>query len=122
VPKGWIAAELLRSGERLVTPPARPRRGAPLPLVGWDEALDRVAAEIGPPAEGTRQRRGRRVRRRADQREGVLARRVRPRRPAHPNINCNGRLCTPPAAAAATRAFGIDRGLPFPLADLAAAA
>ena len=39
-----------------------------------------------------------------------------------PNINCNGRLCTPPAAAAATRAFGIDCGLPFPLADLAAAA
>jgi len=52
VPKGWIAAELLRSGERLVTPPARPRRGASLPLFGWDEALDRVAAEIGPACRG----------------------------------------------------------------------
>jgi assimilatory nitrate reductase catalytic subunit len=35
------------------------------------------------------------------------------------NIDYNGRFCMSSAAAAATRAFGLDRGLPFPLADIA---
>ena len=34
------------------------------------------------------------------------------------NIDYNGRFCMASAAAAAIRAFGIDRGLPFPLADI----
>src|SRR5690606_5218794 len=33
-------------------------------------------------------------------------------------IDYNGRFCMSSAAAAATRAFGLDRGLPFPLSDL----
>ena len=33
-------------------------------------------------------------------------------------IDYNGRFCMSSAAAAANRAFGIDRGLPFPLTDL----
>ena len=33
-------------------------------------------------------------------------------------IDYNGRFCMSSAAAAANRAFGVDRGLPFPLADL----
>src|SRR5258707_8090401 len=37
------------------------------------------------------------------------------------NIDYNGRFCMSSAAAAGARAFGIDRGLPFPLPDLAAA-
>jgi assimilatory nitrate reductase catalytic subunit len=37
------------------------------------------------------------------------------------NIDYNGRFCMSSAAAAGNRAFGIDRGLPFPLADLAEA-
>ena len=37
------------------------------------------------------------------------------------NIDYNGRFCMSSAAAAATRAFGIDRGLPFPLEDIAKA-
>ena len=36
-------------------------------------------------------------------------------------IDYNGRFCMSSAATAANRAFGIDRGLPFPLADIAAA-
>ena len=36
-------------------------------------------------------------------------------------IDYNGRFCMSSAATAANRAFGIDRGLPFPLADLAGA-
>jgi len=34
-------------------------------------------------------------------------------------IDYNGRFCMSSAANAATRAFGIDRGLPFPLPDIA---
>ena len=34
------------------------------------------------------------------------------------NIDYNGRFCMSSAAAAATRAFGLDRGLPFPLEDI----
>ena len=37
------------------------------------------------------------------------------------NIDYNGRFCMAAAAAAGNRAFGIDRGLPFPLADIPAA-
>src|SRR5262249_20354108 len=36
-------------------------------------------------------------------------------------IDYNGRFCMSCAAAASTRAFGVDRGLPFPLADIAEA-
>jgi assimilatory nitrate reductase catalytic subunit len=37
------------------------------------------------------------------------------------NVDYNGRFCMSSAAAATNRAFGIDRGLPFPLADLGGA-
>jgi assimilatory nitrate reductase catalytic subunit len=37
------------------------------------------------------------------------------------SIDYNGRFCMSSAAAAAARAFGVDRGLPFPLPDLAGA-
>jgi assimilatory nitrate reductase catalytic subunit len=36
-------------------------------------------------------------------------------------IDYNGRFCMSSAATAANRAFGVDRGLPFPLADIAEA-
>src|SRR5207245_1238428 len=38
-----------------------------------------------------------------------------------PNIDYNGRFCMSSAAAASLRAFGLDRGLPFPLEDIAQA-
>ncbi len=38
-----------------------------------------------------------------------------------PNIDYNGRFCMSSAAAAGNRAFGVDRGLPFPLSDIPAA-
>jgi assimilatory nitrate reductase catalytic subunit len=37
------------------------------------------------------------------------------------NIDYNGRFCMSSAATAGNRAFGVDRGLPFPLADIAGA-
>ena len=36
-------------------------------------------------------------------------------------IDYNGRFCMSSAAGAANRAFGLDRGMPFPLSDIAAA-
>src|SRR5262249_45457125 len=36
-----------------------------------------------------------------------------------PNIDYNGRYCMASAAAGQNRAFGLDRGLPFPVADIA---
>src|SRR4029079_18021266 len=36
-------------------------------------------------------------------------------------IDYNGRFCMSSVAAASIKAFGIDRGLPFPLADIAKA-
>jgi assimilatory nitrate reductase catalytic subunit len=38
-----------------------------------------------------------------------------------PHIDYNGRYCMSSAAAANNRAFGLDRGLPFPVADIARA-
>jgi assimilatory nitrate reductase catalytic subunit len=37
------------------------------------------------------------------------------------NIDYNGRFCMASAAAAGLRAFGIDRGMPFPMEDIAKA-
>ncbi|MGH3416441.1 MAG: molybdopterin oxidoreductase family protein, partial [Actinocrinis sp.] len=38
-----------------------------------------------------------------------------------PNIDYNGRFCMSSVAAAQNRAFGVDRGLPFPVRDIRAA-
>ena len=37
------------------------------------------------------------------------------------NIDYNGRFCMSSAAAAGIKAFGVDRGLPFPVEDIARA-
>src|SRR4051794_16474657 len=117
--KGWTAAELLTSGERLTTPLARPARHLPLEPVSWNEALDRVTAEL----QRVRQRHGDDavavfggggLTNEKAYALGKFARVVL--RPS--NIDYNGRFCMSSAAAAATRAFGVDRGLPFPLTDL----
>ena len=78
----------------------------------------------GSPGSGPRRCRRRRGlrRRRPDEREGLPAGQVRPSGArARRNIDYNGRFCMTSAAAAANRAFGLDRGLPFPLTDLAGA-
>jgi len=120
--KGWTAAYLLAPGERLTAPLMRARRDGPLLPVSWDTALDRVAREF----------------RRAQARYGrdsvgVFGGGGLTNEKAYwlgkfarvalrsASIDYNGRFCMSSAAAAATRAFGLDRGLPFPLPDLAAA-
>jgi len=117
--KGWTAPALLRHRERLTSPLVRDRTTGELTTVSWDEALDRVAASI----EQIRQRHG-------EDSVGVFGgggltnekayalgkfARVALRTSA---IDYNGRWCMSSAATAGQRAFGVDRGLPFPLADL----
>ena len=103
--------------------PARPLvravdgdRTSPLVEATWEEALDRLVAAIERTQVTPRPRRRRLLRRRlAHQREGLPVRQVRAGRPAHRAIDYNGRFCMSSAAAAANRAFGIDRGHAFPL-------
>ncbi|MEU7571276.1 MULTISPECIES: molybdopterin oxidoreductase family protein [unclassified Micromonospora] len=117
--KGWTAAELLDHPERLTTPLLRDRPGGELRPAGWDEALDRIAAGLhtvrdryGPDAVAVFGGGGL-----TNEKAYALGRFARVTlRTRH--IDYNGRWCMSSAAAAGNRAFGVDRGLPFPLADL----
>jgi assimilatory nitrate reductase catalytic subunit len=120
--KGWTAAELLTSAHRLTTPLARDGRHAALRPVSWDDALDRIADAVrtarsryGTDAVGVFGGGGL-----TNEKAYTLGKfaRVALRTSA---IDYNGRFCMSSAAAAGIRAFGVDRGLPFPLADLAEA-
>lgn len=118
--KGWTAAELLGHPERLTTPLIRDARGATLRPATWDEALDRVAAGLQAAqarygADGVGLFGGGGLTNEKAYQFGKFARATL--RTAM--IDYNGRFCMSSAANAATRAFGIDRGLPFPLADVA---
>src|SRR4051812_5317697 len=123
--KGWSAAELLDHPERLTRPLVRAvngDRGSPLVEAPWEEALDRVVAAI----RATQAAHGRdavgcfgggSLTNEQAYQFGKFAR-VALRTSA---IDYNGRFCMSSAASAANRAFGLDRGLPFPLSDLAEA-
>jgi assimilatory nitrate reductase catalytic subunit len=120
--KGWTAAELLDPARRLTTPLARAHRGAPLTPVSWDDALDRITAAV----RSTQDAHGRDAvavlggggltneKAYALGKFARVALRTR-------EIDYNGRFCMSSAAAGQNRAFGLDRGLPFPLTDLATA-
>jgi assimilatory nitrate reductase catalytic subunit len=118
--KGWTAAELLRSPERLTTPLVRNRRGDPLRRAAWDEALDRIADEFtrvqdehGPDAVAVFGGGGL-----TNEKAYTLGKFARIALRTS-QIDYNGRFCMSSAAAAGIRAFGTDRGLPFPLPDIA---
>lgn len=117
--KGANAAAVLSPGARLTTPLVRAHRGAELAPASWEEALDRVAAGLSATAE----RHGRDA-------VGVFGGGGLTNEKAYllgkfarvvlrtPTIDYNGRFCMSSAAAAHGRAFGLDRGLPFPLEDI----
>lgn len=116
--KGWSSPALLNSPERLTMPLLRGADGQLHP-VGWDEALDRAADAVrtawqrhGTDAVGVFGAGG--LTNEKAYQLGKFARlALRTSR-----IDYNGRFCMSSAAAAGNRAFGLDRGLPFPLADL----
>ncbi|WP_166503510.1 molybdopterin oxidoreductase family protein [Modestobacter italicus] len=123
--KGWSAPELLDHPERLTRPLVRADpadRTSPLVESTWDVALDRVVAAItrtqrehGRDAVGCFGGGG--LTNEQAYQFGKFAR-VALRTSA---IDYNGRFCMSSAAGAAIRAFGLDRGMPFPLADIAEA-
>mgnify|MGYP001508261479 FL=1 len=119
--KGWTSATVLRAPDRLTSPLLRGPDGELRPA-SWDEALDAVAAGIGrvQAAHGRDAVAvfgGGGLTNEKAYALGKFARTVL--RTA--NIDYNGRFCMASAAAGANRAFGADRGLPFPLADLGGA-
>ena len=112
---------MLRAGDRLTHPWVRRADGLLHPAT-WDEALDRVTREVlavqaehGRDAVGVFGGGG--LTNEKAYQLGKFAR-VALRTPY---IDYNGRFCMSSAAAAGNRAFGLDRGLPFPLADLGGA-
>ena len=116
--KGWTSTELLGTTDRLTAPLVRGEDGELQPTT-WEAALDLIAtrvrqlqAESGPDAVGVFGGGG--LTNEKAYQLGKFARiALRTSR-----IDYNGRFCMSSAAAAANRAFGVDRGLPFPLSDL----
>ncbi|WP_149205323.1 molybdopterin oxidoreductase family protein [Actinotalea subterranea] len=119
--KGWTSAQVLGAPDRLTSPWVRGADGE-LHEATWDQALDLVAgrlqeirAEHGPCAVAVFGGGG--LTNEKAYALGKFARVVL----RTPFIDYNGRFCMASAAAGANRAFGVDRGLPFPLADLGGA-
>ncbi|MEW6732863.1 MAG: molybdopterin oxidoreductase family protein [Acidobacteriota bacterium] len=119
--KGWSATATLTHSDRLLAPLARNSHGILVP-VSWDEALDRVAqgisdaqARYGLDAVGVFG--GGALTNEKAYLLGKFARVAL----GTSNIDYNGRFCMSSGAAASIKAFGVDRGLPFPLEDIAQA-
>ncbi len=117
--KGWNAGATLAHAERLRTPLLRGTNGR-LEPVSWDDALEFIERTI------------RRIQRDHGKHAiGVFGSGALTNEKAYllgkfarvalgtRNIDYNGRFCMSSAAAASIRAFGLDRGLPFPLEDVA---
>ncbi|MFI8927436.1 molybdopterin oxidoreductase family protein [Streptomyces sp. NPDC053474] len=118
--KGRTAPEVLSSRVRLTEPLVRSHATGRLVPATWEEALDRVAeglartrAAYGADACGVFGGGG--LTNEKAYALGKFARVVL----GTSQIDYNGRFCMSSAAAAGQRAFGLDRGLPFPLADVA---
>ncbi len=117
--KGWSAAGLRGHRERLTTPLLRDQHSGQLRPVTWDQALDHIAgrvralqAEHGPDSVAVFGGGG--LTNEKAYSLGKFARCVL----GTSQIDYNGRWCMSSAATAGNQAFGIDRGLPFPLADI----
>lgn len=116
--KGWTAGDVLHHPERLLRPLMRNEAGK-LVAATWDEALQRVVEAIA----YTQKKFGKDA-------VGMLSGGSLTNEKAYlmgkftrvalgsKNIDYNGRFCMSSAAAAANKAFGLDRGLPFPIADI----
>ncbi len=116
--KGFTSTELLRRDDRIRRPLVRGRDGV-LRTAGWDAALDELAYRLS----STRRTHGPGA-------NAVFGSGALTNEKAYlvgkfarvalgtPHVDYNGRFCMASAAAGARRAFGIDRGLPFPVSDI----
>ncbi|MGH9305678.1 MAG: molybdopterin-dependent oxidoreductase [Acidimicrobiales bacterium] len=117
--KGWSSVELLAHPDRLLQPLVRDA-GGHLRGATWDAALDELAGRLST----LRNEHG------ADA-VGVFGSGALTNEKAYllgkfarvalgtANIDYNGRYCMSSAAAAQNMAFGLDRGMPFPVSDIA---
>jgi assimilatory nitrate reductase catalytic subunit len=117
--KGFTSSALLDHPERVTTPLLRQKSGR-LEPVSWSSALDFIAGKLrtlqsahGPASVGVFGSGAL-----TNEKAYLLGKfaRVALRTP---NIDYNGRYCMSSAAAGQNRAFGIDRGMPFPVSDIA---
>jgi assimilatory nitrate reductase catalytic subunit len=115
--KGWTSATLLDSPGRLTTPLVR--EDGELRPASWDRALDLVANQIieiqaahGRDAVAVFGGGGL-----TNEKAYLLGKFARVALGTS-RIDYNGRFCMSSAAAAGNKAFGMDRGLPFPVEDL----
>ncbi|WP_308201203.1 molybdopterin oxidoreductase family protein [Paractinoplanes maris] len=121
--KGFSAADLLDHRDRLLTPLVRKEPGdrrSPLREATWDEALTRITEAIttaqrdhGRDSVGAFGGGGL-----TNEKAYALGKFVRVTLRSA-SIDYNGRFCMSSAATAANRTLGIDRGLPFPIEDIA---
>ncbi|GAB2607162.1 molybdopterin oxidoreductase [Paractinoplanes abujensis] len=118
--KGFSAADLLDHSDRLLTPLVR--KGQGLREASWDEAFDRIVDAIesaqkayGRDSVGAFGGGGL-----TNEKAYALGKFVRVSLKSS-SIDYNGRFCMSSAATAANRSLGVDRGLPFPLEDVASA-
>ncbi|UTT70796.1 molybdopterin oxidoreductase family protein [Arthrobacter sp. DNA4] len=116
--KGWTSATLLNHAGRITEPLLKGADGIHRPI-GWDQALDLAAAAVkdararyGADAVGVFGGGG--LTNEKAYQLGKFARLAL----GTSRIDYNGRFCMSSAAAAGMRAFGVDRGLPFPLEAL----
>ncbi|MFK4064485.1 molybdopterin oxidoreductase family protein [Streptomyces sp. NPDC029674] len=117
--KGRTAPAVLSSRVRLTEPFIRSHATGRLTPATWEEALDRIAdelsrtrAEHGADACGVFGGGGL-----TNEKAYALGKFARVALGTS-QIDYNGRFCMSSAAAAGQRAFGLDRGLPFPLEDI----
>ncbi len=118
--KGWTSGSLLESPSRLTTPLIRSE--GELKPASWDDALDLIAAKLqqlreehGPDSVAVFGGGGL-----TNEKAYLLGKFARVALGTS-QIDYNGRFCMSSAAAAGLKAFGADRGMPFPVTDLAKA-
>lgn len=118
--KGWTAGVALSEELRLTTPMLRVDKNAQLFPCSWDEAYNFIEerirqsqAQFGKDSVGIFGGGGL-----TNEKAYYLGKFARVALSTR-FIDYNGRFCMSSAAAALNRSFGIDRGLPFPLSDIA---
>src|SRR6478609_10999277 len=116
--KGWTSASLLNHPGRVTEPLLKGADGVHHP-VSWAEALMRIVSAVkqarlehGADAVGVFGGGG--LTNEKAYQLGKFARLAL----GTSRIDYNGRFCMASAAAAGNRAFGVDRGMPFPVTDL----
>ncbi len=117
--KGWTCHTLLRHPQRVTTPLVRDKPSQPFQTASWDYALDLIAdkltkirAESGADANGVFGSGAL-----TNEKAYLLGKFARIALNTA-QIDYNGRYCMSSAAAGQNRAFGIDRGMPFPVEDI----